>query len=190
MIYFKLFYIFFKIGLFTIGGGYAMLPMIQFEVISNGWVSQTELINFIAVSESTPGPFAVNIATYIGCETGGILGATFATCGVVFPSFIIICTIAKCFERFKHSQLINGCMQGLRPAVAGLVAATAISMSFTVFWGDGFTAEAFVTPNYYAALCIFLIAAFLIFRKKHPIAIICISAFCGIIYGLITGNIR
>lgn len=189
MIYLKLFFIFFKIGLFTIGGGYAMLPMIQAEVTSNGWINQTEIINFIAVSESTPGPFAVNIATYIGCETAGMPGALCATFGVVLPSFIIICIVAKCFERFKHSRLIDGCMQGLRPAVAGLVAAAAVSMSLTVFFADGFTAEVLVTPNFYAALCIFLLATFLIFRKKHPIAIICISAFCGIAYGLITENI-
>ena len=95
MILLHLFLTFFKIGLFTIGGGYAMIPLIQEEVLQNHWLSFTDLIDFIAVSESTPGPFAVNIATYIGAETVGILGAVCATAGVVLPSFLIILLVAK-----------------------------------------------------------------------------------------------
>ena len=102
MIYFDLFFTFLKIGLFTIGGGYAMLPMIREEVSSHGWLSQSELIDFIAVSESTPGPFAVNIATFVGTRTGGIFGGLCATLGVVLPSFVIILQACRrCDERLE-----------------------------------------------------------------------------------------
>ncbi len=98
MIFLDLFWTFFKIGLFTFGGGYAMLPLIQAEVAAHGWLSTESLLNFVAVSESTPGPFAVNIATYIGSEMGGIPGAACATLGVALPSFIIILIGARCYE--------------------------------------------------------------------------------------------
>ena len=93
----KLFITFFKIGLFTFGGGYAMLPMIQEQVQTNGWITSRELVDFIAVSESTPGPFAINISTYIGMEKAGIPGALCATVGVALPSFLIIIFLAKIF---------------------------------------------------------------------------------------------
>ena len=101
MIYLKLFLTFFKIGAFTFGGGYAMLPLIQQEVLSQGWMDLEQLVNFIAVSESTPGPLAVNLSTYIGAETGGLLGALSATIGVVLPSFVIILLVAKFYQAFR-----------------------------------------------------------------------------------------
>ena len=113
MIYLELFLTFFKVGLFTFGGGYAMLPMIREEVISHGWLSQSELIDFIAVSESTPGPFAVNIATFIGTRTGGLFGSLCATLGVVLPSFIVIMIVARFYQKFKSSRLVIGAMTGL-----------------------------------------------------------------------------
>ena len=103
MIFIELLLTFFKIGILTFGGGYAMLPFIQEEVIKHNWLTEEALIDFIAVSESTPGPFAVNIATYIGSETGGFLGAICATAGVVLPSFIIILLVAKCYEGFREN---------------------------------------------------------------------------------------
>ena len=108
MILLHLFLTFFKIGLFTIGGGYAMIPLIQEEVLQNHWLSSTDLIDFIAVSESTPGPFAVNIATYIGAETAGILGAVCATAGVVLPSFLIILLVAKWFLSMQENRFVQG----------------------------------------------------------------------------------
>lgn len=138
MIYLELFYIFLKIGAFTFGGGYAMLPLIQDEVIAHNWIDSQSLIDFIAVSESTPGPFAVNIATYVGAEVGGIFGSFCATLGVILPSFIIILIVAKCFIQFQKSIVIKGCMSGLKPAVVGLIGSAVISMSSTVFIPDGF----------------------------------------------------
>lgn len=94
----QLFLTFFKIGAFTFGGGYAMLPFIQQEVLKNGWMNDKELIDFIAISESTPGPFAVNASTFVGMQTAGVFGAVCATLGVVLPSFIIILIVAKIFD--------------------------------------------------------------------------------------------
>ena len=105
MIFLKLFWTFFRIGAFTFGGGYAMLPLIQEAVLANNWAEPEALINFIAVSESTPGPFAINMATYIGTVQGGVLGALCATLGVVTPSFIIILLVAKFFEKFNLTNI-------------------------------------------------------------------------------------
>lgn len=184
MILFKLFFTFFKIGLFTFGGGYAMLPLIQSEVIANKWMENEALVNFIAVSESTPGPFAINIATYIGSVMGGIPGSVFATLGVVMPSFIIILIVAKFFEKFKENKIVKGCMTGLKPAVIGLIGSAVISIGKTVFFPSGITALVFTDKMFYVSIAIFLIMAFLTLKKKlHPILIICISAVIGIAAG-------
>ena len=108
MIYLKLFLIFFKIGAFTFGGGYAMLPLIQEEVLGHGWMELEDLVNFMAVSESTPGPLAVNLSTYIGAETAGFPGALCATLGVVLPSFVIILIVARCFAAFQENGATIG----------------------------------------------------------------------------------
>lgn len=183
MIYFKLFWTFFKIGLFTFGGGYAMLPLIQAEVAANGWMQTQELVNFVAVSESTPGPFAINISTYIGCETAGIMGAICATLGVVMPSFIIILIVAKCFEKFKENKIVKGCMTGLKPAVIGLIGSAVISIGKTVFFTSGVTLDVFNSASIYISLVIFAVMLVLALKKIHPIIIICISAVVGIIAG-------
>ena len=185
MIFLKLFWTFFRIGAFTFGGGYAMLPLIQEAVLANNWAEPEALINFIAVSESTPGPFAINMATYIGTIQGGVLGALCATLGVVTPSFIIILLVAKFFDKFKNSKIVKGCMSGLKPAVVGLISAALLSVAATVFIPNGFTAAVFTDPITYLSLAVFALSAFLAFRKKHPIAIICLSAALGILGGYI-----
>lgn len=190
MIFLELFWTFFKIGAFTFGGGYAMLPLIQAEVTAKGWISEESIVNFVAVSESTPGPFAVNMATYVGSEMGGvfgvgggIFGAFCATLGVVLPSFIIILIVAKCFQRFKNSRVIRGCMSGLKPAVIGLIASAVISIGTTVFIPNGFTWEIFQQVRTYLFLGISALALALAFKKLHPIIIICICAALGIAAG-------
>ena len=100
MVLIKLFLAFLKIGAFTFGGGYAMIAMIQAEAERQGWLTQAELVDFVALSESTPGPLAVNMATFVGMRTCGVLGAIIATLGIILPSFIIILIIAKCFEKY------------------------------------------------------------------------------------------
>ncbi len=187
MILLDLFLTFFKIGLFTFGGGYAMLPLIQEEVISHGWMPLRDIVDFVAVSESTPGPFAINIATYVGTETGGILGAICSTLGVVLPSFIIILIVAKCYEKFRDSGIVKGCMTGLKPAVIGLISAAVISIGQTVFFPSGITASAFSSPEFYISAAIFAVMAVLAFKKVNPIIIVCISAVIGIAVGYSLG---
>ncbi len=183
MINLVLFLTFFKIGAFTFGGGYAMLPLIQEEVLKKAWLSQQEIINFIAVSESTPGPFAVNMATFIGTRLGGISGAISATLGVVLPSFIIIIIVARCFEKFKTNSIVKGCMSGLKPATVGLIGAAVVSVGKTVFFASGITLAIFSDISFYVSLAIFGVMTVLAFKKVHPIAIICMSAVIGIAAG-------
>lgn len=185
MIYLELLWTFLKIGAFTFGGGYAMLPLIQEEVIAHDWMDATSLIDFIAVSESTPGPFAVNIATYVGAEVGGILGSFCATFGVVLPSFVIILIVAKCFERFNKNKIIKGCMSGLKPAVVGLIGAAVISVGLTVFAPSGFIPDILCDFSFYTILVIFLLSVVLAFKKVNPILIIYISAILGILFGCV-----
>ena len=175
MIYLELFWTFFLIGAFTFGGGYAMLPLIQIEVVNKGWLANEAVVNFIAVSESTPGPFAINMATYVGSEMGGILGAACATLGVVMPSFIIILIVAKCYDRFKNSKLVKGAMSGLKPAVIGMIGTAVLSIGKTVF----------VQPGLLFSAALFAAMAVLAFKKVHPIIIICISAAAGIAAGML-----
>lgn len=180
MIYLTLFLTFFKIGLFTIGGGYAMIPLIQSEIVDKGFMSFDELLDFIAVSESTPGPFAVNIATYVGAEMAGFWGAVLSTLGVVLPSFIIILTVASFFRKFKENKYVKGCMSGLKPAVVGLIGAAILSIAKTDFFPDGFALE---NINFAAQICTLIITSvmfLLAIKKIHPIIIVLISAAAGI----------
>ncbi len=192
MIFWELFYTFFLIGLFTFGGGYAMLPLIQERVVQHGWMTSEQITNFIAVSESTPGPFAINIATYVGTETGGVVGAICSTLGVVLPSFLIILLVAQFYERFKQSRLVAGAMTGLRPVVVGLIGSAVLGMASDVFlptalgtvslWDQLLTV--FTTVAFYMSLVIFLLMLWLVFKKKtHPIVVIALSAALGIAGG-------
>jgi len=183
MILLTLFWTFFKIGLFTFGGGYAMLPLIQEEVAAHGWMGSAELVNFVAVSESTPGPFAVNISTYVGTRLAGIPGALCATLGVVLPSFLIILLVARGYERFRSSRIVSGCMEGLKPCVVGLIAAAAVSVGQTVFFPDGLSAAVFAGPQFWLSLGVFALMLVLALRKVHPILLICLSAAIGIAAG-------
>lgn len=185
MILLKLFFTFFKIGLFTFGGGYAMLPLIQAEVQANGWMSQSQLVDFIAVSESTPGPFAINIATYVGSETAGVLGSVCATLGVVMPSFIIILIVARCYEKFKNSSVVKGLLNGLRPAAIGLIATAVLTAAKTVFIPENPAPflEVVLSYEFICGAVIFALCLTLILKKVHPIIVIALAAVLGIISG-------
>lgn len=183
MIFAELFFTFFKIGAFTFGGGYAMLPLIQEEVLAHNWISADDILNFIAVSESTPGPFAVNIATYIGVTLGGFWGAFFATLGVILPSFIIILIIAKFFQKFSNNSIVKGVMSGLKPAVIGLIAAAILSVFKLLLFPNGIKADVFFDLRFDILLFISLVSTVLTFKKIHPIYIIILSAALGILFG-------
>lgn len=198
MIFLQLFLTFLKIGAFTFGGGYAMLPLIQEAVISNGWLTEEQVLNFIAVSESTPGPFAINSATYVGMQTasaeygtlGGIFGSFLAMLGVVLPSFIIILIVAHCYEKFKNSSIVMGCMTGLKPAVIGLISAAIVTTGKTVFFPLGINMASIKTVTFIASVIIFVIMLVLALKKKHPILIIVLSAILGIAAGYIGENVK
>lgn len=180
-----LFWTFFKIGLFTIGGGYAMIPMIESEVISKGWLTETQLVNFLAIAESTPGPFAINMATFVGVNQYGILGGIVATLGVITPSIIIIIIIYKVYEKFIKNKYVQAVMNGIKAVVCGMIFMIALELIYK---------EIFKTVNeklffdYKALIIIAVLGALkLIFKKKvTPIMLIGISAVLGIIaYGLL-----
>ena len=176
----ELFLAFLKIGAFTFGGGYAMIAMIQAEAERQGWLTQEELVDFVALSESTPGPLAVNMATFVGMRTGGVLGAIIATLGIVLPSFIIILLIAKCFEKYKKSKAVDGIMSGLKPAVAGMIGVAFIFVARTVLFPNGVSVSAFSNVSFWAFLGLFAVTAALAFKKVHPIMSIILSAVIGI----------
>ena len=179
-----LFWTFFKIGLFTIGGGYAMIPMIESEVIAKGWLTETELVNFLAISESTPGPFAINMATFVGVNEYGILGGIFTTLGVITPSIIIIIIIYKVYEKFIKNKYVQAAMNGIKAVVCGMIFMIALELIYK---------EIFKTVNEelffdYKALIIISVLGILklIFKKKvTPVMLIGISAVLGLIaYGV------
>ncbi len=183
MIFLTLFATFFKIGLFTFGGGYAMIPLIQSEVLGHGWLSLSQIIDFIAVSESTPGPFAINMATFVGTNQGGVLGGICATLGVVMPSFIIILMVARFYEKFKTNKIVKGAMSGLKPAVVGLIGAAVLSIGKSVFFPQGLLLSVFETKEFYVSVTTALLMLFFAFKKVHPIIIVCLSAVIGILSG-------
>lgn len=211
MIYLSLFWTFFKIGLFTIGGGYAMIPLINAEVIKNGWLDEAQLLDFIAISESTPGAFAVNIATFVGTTTAGFFGAVCTTLGVVLPSLIIIFLIAKFFNKLTEKTLVKDAFSGLRPAVVGLIGYAFIKLVGDVIFAEVTLSDlsTFAHTDFWA-IGIFAILFILSWIKipfptikkdvsatdgnvkkykrvkLHPIVIILISAALGIlVYGVI-----
>lgn len=185
MIYLELFYTFLMIGAFTFGGGYAMLPLIQSEVAAH-WgdvISQSAMYDFVGVAESTPGPFAINMATYVGSVMGGPFGSFCATLGVVLPSFIIILIVAKCYDKFKENRIVKGCMTGLKPAVVGLIANAVLGILMVVFFPAGLTFSVFQSVSFYLYAGIFGLMLLLAFKKVHPIIIVCLSAGLGIAIG-------
>lgn len=182
MIYLNLFLTFLKIGAFTFGGGYAMLPLMQYEVLANEWMTEEQLLNFIAVAESTPGPVAINMATYIGVQTGGLFGAFCATLGVVLPSFVVIMLVARFYTKYKNSFIVKSCLTGLRPVVVGLIASAVISLGFGVFFPSGITLSAF-DYSFFCSVVIFSAVVVLAFKKVSPILLILCSAALGIATG-------
>ncbi len=135
MIYLKLFLTFLKVGTFAFGGGYAMLSLIGDSVLRYGWMTEKELLNFVGVETVIPGPIAVNMATYIGYEQGGFLGALLSTIGVVLPSFIIILLIASIIKNLFKYTPVKTFIASMRPALGGLILSVAVTMALTVFFG-------------------------------------------------------
>lgn len=131
----SLFLTFLKIGAVSFGGGYGMIALLEEEVLAHGWMTEEELLNFIAVSESTPGPIAINMATFVGSSQAGILGSAAATLGVVLPSFVIILMISAFLKNFLQYKPVKAFLLGVRPAVTGMILATALTMMLSVVVG-------------------------------------------------------
>ena len=186
MIYLELFLTFLQIGAFSFGGGYGMISLIREKVLMHGWLTEEEMLNMIAVAESTPGPIAINMATFVGSSQGGFLGAILATLGVVLPSFIIILIIATLIRNFMKYAGVKAFLSGIRPCVVGLILATAITMFMSTaigFSGIGDTfAIDFNSIIIFAILILISIVAKLAFKKKPtPILMIFISAGLGML---------
>ena len=188
MIYLELLGVFFLIGLFTFGGGYAMIPMIETEVVGRGWIEESALTNFIAISEATPGPFAINIATFVGSQVGGPLGSICATLGVVLPSFIIILLVALILSKILKTKVVQGALKGVRPVIVALIASTVIVLfiKMALFSGNALYSQD-VTFDRISITLLILLGVFCVIYKKvqkknlNAILLLCISAALGIL---------
>ena len=172
-IYLKLFYSFFKIGLFGFGGGYAILSLIEYDMVEYyGWISIDKFTDIVAISQSTPGAISINCATYVGYEVGGVLGSIIATLSVCLPSFILIVSFFQITKRFKNNKISRNIVKFLRPVIVGLIASAVISLTGK---------ETFADPSSYVIFLITLIC--LCFKQTNrPIAIIVIAALFGVCF--------
>lgn len=182
LLYIKLYYEFFKIGLFTIGGGLATIPFLKSLSENTGWFTQTDLVNMIAISESTPGAIGINMATYVGYLTGGTLGGVISTVGLISPSIIIILMISSVLNKFKENVFVNAAFYGLRAASTGLiVAATFGIIKISFFYSKENTS--FLENTNIKALILGGILFLLIKKIKiNPIILIFCSGVIGIIF--------
>mgnify|MGYP004558444569 FL=1 len=177
MIYLQLFLSFLQIGLFSFGGGYAAMPLIQGQVVTtHQWLSMSEFTDLITISQMTPGPIAVNSATFVGIKIAGIGGAFAATAGCILPSCIIVTVIARLYLKYRNMYLLQGVLQSLRPAVVAMIASAGVSILTTAFWenADKIT---FLNTNW-TLVVLFVLAVFAIRRlKMNPI---CVMVLAGI----------
>lgn len=179
MILLRLFYEFFKVGLFSIGGGLATLPFLYDISDKTGWFTHTDITNLIAVSESTPGPIGVNAATYVGFLTDGLVGAVTSTVGLIAPSIVIIILISRILERFRDSRLVDDLFYGLRPASTGLIAAAGFLVVKSTFFAPAAVSLPTGIRWPQVALAVVLYVTVKKFNK-HPIVYIAASAVVGI----------
>ena len=184
MIYLELFFTFLKIGAFAFGGGYGMVPVIRQEVLSRGWLDDSTLLEYIAISESTPGPIAVNLSTFVGSAQGGILGAACALVGVILPAFVIMLIIARVFAAYQDNKYIKAAFDGIRPTVTGLILATGLTLVVKSILPGIISTFSFM-PDVHAVIIAALLTAEIIIYKKvckkdiSPILIIGTSAVFG-----------
>ena len=196
MVYLRLFFEFFKTGLFSVGGGMATIPFLYKMSDATGWFSHNDLANMIAVGESTPGPIGVNMATYVGFVTGmeqgglpfAILGGVVATCGLFIPSFIVILIVASFLKAFRDSKYVNFAFYGLRPASTGLIAAAGISVLQSALLFPEEFANGFTLSGINWVGCVLAVVLWVLTNKVkktkglHPVVFIAFSAIVGIIF--------
>lgn len=196
MIYLRLFFEFFKVGLFSVGGGLATIPFLSDMGARTGWFTAGNLANMIAISESTPGPMGVNMATYVGFHTSGVLGGTVATLGLICPAIIVIAIIAGFLKKFRESRAVDAVFYGLRPASTALIAAAlaqvcSIALMFHETAGPEMApgsvvpkTQLFYWPAIALACVVFICLQLKPLKKVHPIVFIALSAVAGIVFKL------
>lgn len=187
-IYLELFLVFLKIGAVSFGGGYGMISFIQQEVVSRGWLDYDTLWNYIAIAESTPGPIAVNIATFIGSNQAGFMGSLLATLGIVLPAFCIILIIATVFKNFAKNKYVKAAFEGITPVIWGLIISTGLLLVVQCLYANYKNFEVAGTFNWHALIIFAIVGVTMIvyrlIKKKSmpPIATILVSAVAGMIY--------
>ena len=184
MIYLQLFWEFLKIGLFAVGGGMATLPFLQDLSEKTGWYSQALITDMIAISESTPGPIGINMATHVGCNVAGFLGGVVATMGEILPAIVIVVTVSRYLEKFRGSKLVDAAFYGLRPAVTGLIAAAGISVvQVAMFHFDLYRQTGVLMDAFDLKKIVFFVVAFAAIKKfkLHPVVYIACAAVVGIL---------
>ena len=185
MSYLQLFYEFFKTGLFAIGGGLATIPFLTDMGTRTGWFTAGDLANMIAISESTPGPMGVNMATYVGFHVGGIPGGVIATLGLICPSIIVILVIAGFLKKFRESRGVDAVFYGIRPASPALIAAALMEVCAIALINTGVafgTAEFFQWKSILLAVAVFVCLRIKPLKKLHPIVFIAASAVVGVVF--------
>lgn len=186
----KLLTTFLKIGAFTFGGGYAMIPLIQREVVEkNKWLTDEDILDIIAIAESTPGPIAINSATFVGIQVAGFPGAVVATVGCVFPSCVIVMTLAYVYYRFRGLNLVQGILAGIRPAVIALIASAGISLLILAIYGQRTLPENLLGFDGMAVV-IFLAALFVLRKWKcSPLWVMAGSGAAGVLLYWLQGRL-
>ncbi len=197
MLYIQLFWSFFQIGAFSFGGGMAAMPLIQNQVVDkHGWLTLTEFTDLITIAEMTPGPIAINSATFVGIQTMGLLGAIVATIGCVLPSCIIVLLLAWLYSKFKDMFILQGALSGLRPAVVALISGAGVTiLTLALFGEEGISfangAKHFVQSIDYVALSVFVIGLFILrkWKSTNPIMVMIGAGVIGGIIYLCMGTI-
>lgn len=187
MIYLQLFLSFLQIGLFSFGGGYAAMPLIQSQVVTaHGWLSMSEFTDLITISQMTPGPIAINSATFVGIKIAGLPGALVATIGCILPSCILVTLIAGLYLKYQNVNALQSVLNSLRPAVVAMIASAGISILVTAFWGSethAVLAETNWTLVIIFAVCILLLRKF----KMNPIWVMLLAGIMNAAVSLIGG---
>lgn len=182
MIYLQLFFSFFQIGLFSVGGGYASLPIIQDIIVENhAWITASQFSDVLTISQMTPGPIAINAATFVGIQIAGLPGAVVAVLGFVLPSLLIVMTLVLVYYKFKNLSIVDNIFDYLQPAVVALIISAALSIIVTAFYGtEGFALG--IQSIDFIAVAIFAVALFVLRKfKMQPIVVMLASALIGIV---------
>ena len=178
MLYLRLFWSFFQIGLFSVGGGYAAMPFIQEQVVSlHHWLTPDAFTDIITISQMTPGPIAINAATFVGIQIGGIPGAVSATAGCIFPSVVLMLLMGMFYKKYKEVTAVRGVLAGLRPAIVALIATAGITIGREAFWGS---AEISAAGTDFYAVGIFFLSLFMLRKWKwSPVATMMTAGILG-----------